>query len=118
MLIAILSLPVFGADSLSEAKPPTQQELSHLLSGNTMNGLWAGRPYTQYFSATGSTRYREQDGPETSGRWRVNQQGQYCSVWPPSDREACYKVLVNGAKIYWESGDDIYPADVEKGFHF
>jgi hypothetical protein len=83
-----------------------------------MQGSWAGRPYLQYFDPGGSTRYREQGGNETTGRWRIDESGQYCSLWPPSDRWVCYQVLVSGSDIYWKSGDEYYPAEVKPGNRF
>jgi hypothetical protein len=53
---------------------------------------------TQSFAAGGSTTY---DG--TSGSWQV-EGGRYCSVWPPSDRWACYDVSRDGARIRFSDG--------------
>jgi hypothetical protein len=44
---------------------------------------------SQDFRADGGTTYTK-DSP-TLGHWRV-QGAEYCSVWPPSDRWACYSV--------------------------
>jgi hypothetical protein len=41
----------------------------------------------QVFHADGRTTY-----DQTVGQWRV-QGDQYCSVWPPSDRWACFDVF-------------------------
>ena len=71
--------------------------------------------YQQYFSPSGATRYREGDGPETVGIWRINEHGQYCSVWPPASRWVCYSVRVDGNEIYWQSDDDYYPSEVKPG---
>jgi hypothetical protein len=117
LLLMLLASPVFAVEA-AEPAAPTQQQLSELLSGNSMQGSWAGRPYLQYFDPGGSTRYREQGGNETTGRWRVDESGQYCSQWPPSDRWVCYQVLVSGSDIYWKSGDEHYPAEVKPGNRF
>lgn len=44
---------------------------------------------TQQFNADGSTDY--ESGRPSHGSWRVEGE-RYCSVWPPSDRWACYRV--------------------------
>lgn len=107
---ALLASSVVAVEPPNTAKAPDPQQLIGLLGGNTLDGEWAGRPYRQYFSVSGSTRYREGNGPETSGTWRVDSSGRYCSVWPPSTREACYEVLVEENKIYWKSGKDYFPS--------
>ena len=112
ILAMILSWPVLAME-VGDAKPPTQEQLTHLLSGNTVTGEWDGRPFIQFFSAKGITRYREGNGPASQGTWRVNSAGQYCSVWPPSSTEVCYDVLVKGRNLLWKSGDKIHPSEVE-----
>ena len=86
-----------------------------MLAGNSMQGIWAGRHYLQYFDANGTTRYREQDGPLTEGRWRVDADGRYCSVWPPSEQWVCYEVLTSGANLYWRADGQYYPAEIKPG---
>jgi len=115
--ILLLAL-VFSAASLAgaaEFEAPDRQRLTDLLAGNSMQGIWAGRHYLQYFDADGSTRYREQDGPVSEGRWRVDDAGRYCSVWPPSDQWTCYQVLVSGANLYWRADGQYYPAEIFPG---
>lgn len=53
----------------------------------------------QDFLASGRTLYGE-----SVGRWEVRAD-RYCSVWPPSDRWACYTVERNGLDIRF-TGDD------------
>ena len=97
----------------SDPYQPTQQQLDEMLRGNSMEGIWAGKPYMQYFDPSGITRYQERGNEETEGRWRIDENGRYCSVWPPSDRWVCYQVLVIGDSIYWKSGKEYYPAEVK-----
>lgn len=89
-LTALLLAAALAADPYR----PTQRQLDTMLRGNTLEGIRAGRPYRQYFDPSGSTRSREQGGEVTSGSMRVDANGQYCSLWPPSDRWTCYQVLV------------------------
>jgi hypothetical protein len=77
----LVTAPIAGA---ADFEAPDQRRLSGLLSGNSMQGIWDGRHYRQYFAADGSTRYAEQGGTVSDGRWRVDEQGRYCSLWPPA----------------------------------
>ena len=118
LIAAFLSFASVAVEPPATAQPPSQAKLTKMLGGNTLDGEWAGRPFRQYFSTSRSTRYREGDGPESMGTWRVDGSGRYCSVWPPSTRESCYEVLVEGDKIYWKSGSDYYPSVVIEGDEF
>ena len=113
LLAALISAaPLAGA---ADFDAPGQQQLTELIAGNSMQGIWAGRHYLQTFDADGSTRYREQDGPVTDGRWRVDAEGRYCSAWPPSEQWVCYEVLVSGANLYWRADGQYYPAEISPG---
>jgi hypothetical protein len=43
---------------------------------------------TQVFTIDGKTTYTERGG-DSAGEWYVDDQGRFCSFWPPSYR-ACY----------------------------
>src|SRR3954465_14966298 len=47
---------------------------------------------TQTFDVNGDTRYVEADGRPTQGTWYVDEDGRFCSFWPPSYR-SCYELL-------------------------
>ncbi len=113
----LISVSAFAME-LGDAKAPTQAQLNLLLTGNILQGEWDGRPFTQHFAATGSTRYREGDGAQSLGTWRANAKGQYCSVWPPSPTEACYDVLAKGNNLLWKSGGKLHPSLVSEGDTF
>jgi hypothetical protein len=55
---------------------------------------------TQTFDVNGDTRYVEADGRPTQGKWYVDEDGRFCSLWPPTYR-ACYELLwiVDGDEI-------------------
>ena len=55
----------------------------------------------QNFFADGRSLY--EDGAARWGQWRV-QGAQYCSVWPPSDRWACYDVAQLGLTLRFGTG--------------
>ena len=117
MIAGLLSLAVSAA-GIGAAKAPSQSELFALLNGNTLTGEWDGRPFTQHFATNRTTRYREGDGETTHGTWRVIDNGQYCSIWPPFPRETCYDVLVDGNTILWQWGGKIHPSTVTPGDSF
>ena len=48
---------------------------------------------SQDFAGSGTTTYTDGDSTST-GRWGIRD-GRYCSVWPPSDRWACYDIALN-----------------------
>jgi hypothetical protein len=47
---------------------------------------------TQTFHVNGDTNYVEADGRPTQGKWYVDENGRFCSFWPPTYR-ACYRLL-------------------------
>ena len=55
---------------------------------------------TQTFDVNGDTSYVEADGRPTQGKWYVDEDGRFCSFWPPTYR-ACYNLLwiVEGDEI-------------------
>ena len=55
---------------------------------------------TQTFTVDGDTSYVEADGRPTQGKWYVDDDGRFCSFWPPAYR-ACYGLLwiVEGDEI-------------------
>ena len=94
-------------------------EFNQLLAGNTMKGVWGESNYQQYFDPNGDTTYLEEGKDETYGTWRINTDGQFCSIWPPSTDEYCYMVLKDGDTLLWDDGaGNIYPATVEAGKTF
>ena len=117
LLVAFIA-PLLAATDTGNARAPKQAELHALLAGNTLTGEWDGRPFTQHFNVNGTTRYREGDGETTHGTWRVIDSGQYCSIWPPFQRETCYDVLVDGKRVYWKWQDRIHPSEVSEGDQF
>ncbi len=54
---------------------------------------------TQTFDTSGATTYIEHGAP-THGEWYLDDEGHFCSFWPPSYR-ACYELrwLVEGGEV-------------------
>ena len=93
-------------------------EIEEALTGNTIEGDWAGRPYKSYFDPSGSTIYAEDGRQPSMGRWKADAvKGAYCSWWEVSGW-ACYEVLDGGPdRIIWVSpgSGKHYPAKVLTG---
>ena len=55
---------------------------------------------TQRFDVNWDTSYVEADGRPAQGKWYVDEDGRFCSFWPPAYR-ACYDLLwiVEGGEI-------------------
>ena len=118
-VFSLLSICMFSVIINAQDVKITAEEFRQLLSGNTMNGVWGETHYQQYFDPGGRTIYQEQGMQPTFGTWRINEQGRYCSVWPPSKAEACYDVAKDNETLLWSDGQgNIYPATVEKGKAF
>jgi hypothetical protein len=116
-ILALLAglLTILPIAEATDFEAPDQRRLTELLTNNSMQGIWDGRHYLQYFANDGTTRYLEQGGTVTEGRWRVDESGRYCSLWPPSEDWVCYSVLVSGTNIYWKSEAEYYPAEIHSG---
>jgi hypothetical protein len=115
VLLASLALAASAVGAADGPVAPDRQQLTKLLAGNSMRGIWAGRHYVQYFAADGSALYREQDGPVSEGRWRVDEDGRYCSRWPPAEDWQCYSAMVSGSNVYWKADGQYYPAEILPG---
>jgi hypothetical protein len=112
--LGLIAPPAVQAD----ARRLTAAEIEQALSGNTIEGQWAGRSYKQYFAADGSTVYAEAGRPPSTGRWKADAgQDAYCSWWEMSGW-ACYRVLDGGPDtIIWVApgSGERYPATVLPG---
>lgn len=100
-LLALLVLSL-GAATADEAwKVLAGAEATKALSGHILayaNGA------TQTFSPSGDTGY--DSGHLQPGKWRIDGD-KYCSVWPPSDQWACYKLeaSADGKSLRFTAGD-------------
>ena len=113
----ILLVGLTGGAAAGEPTDMTAQEFRALITGNSIVGDWAGRPYKQYFAPGGGTDYVEKGKSMTHGRWRIADDGRYCSVWPPSANESCYHVQRDGNTLVWHTDGttDTYRSQVVEG---
>ena len=57
---------------------------------------------TQFFGKDGFTRFITERAAD--GQWAARD-GQYCSVWPPSDVWTCYDLYVAGNRVQFIGSD-------------
>ena len=69
----------------------------HIPTALTAGGFVYDDGATQIFESAGATIYGEQ-GRSTEGEWYLDDDGRFCSFWPPSYR-ACYD-------LYWIVEDE------------
>jgi hypothetical protein len=93
LVLAILPLAALAQDGW---KPLTGAEITLALSDRELVYADGTR---QTFRPGGETYYGD-----TTGSWRV-EGDTYCSVWPPSDRWACYGVEINGLDVRFMAAD-------------
>lgn len=62
----------------------------HIVRGITAGGSVYDNGAPQAFDNSGATTY-VQAGRETHGEWYLDEDGRFCSFWPPSYR-ACYEL--------------------------
>lgn len=85
-----------------------QPTVAEVLQGEAITQALSGQRVTyqdgswQSFAADGSTLFHA--GRDSAGHW-AQRGDQYCSVWPPSDRWACYQLEVTGKEIRFRAED-------------
>ncbi len=92
--VAILALSV---SALAAERTLSGSEIKRLLPKIAARG----NSSYQTFEANGHTDYQSGGRPSV-GQWEVRGD-QYCSVWPPSDVWACFKVVLDETNnwIFW-----------------
>ena len=118
LLAAALLALVPALPAAAEARKLSAAEIEDKLVGNTVEGLWAGRPYKQFFDGSGNTLYVEDGRQPSMGRWKADaEKNAYCSWWEVGGW-SCYEVLDGGPDtIIWVSpgSGEEYPAKVLPG---
>jgi len=94
----------------------TAEEISALLTGNTIVGTWSGTRYRQYFDANGTTIYAPEGGRADDGRWRVNPDtNDYESWWRSTGWTPYLLVRTEEGGYAWVNGDRLEPFKVVQG---
>lgn len=94
----------------------TAPEIEALLAGNTVNGVWAGSNYTQYFSEGGVTVYIPEGGHPDEGRWRANHDTNEYESWWRSTGWTPYVIVRTGSgELAYVNGEKLEPFTVTEG---
>ena len=110
VLLCLLALPAFAVP-----KPLGTDQISALLTGNTVHGTWAGKEYFSYFEANGWTTYVVPGKPSTQGRWQAHGD-KYCSKWGEMGSETCYALEMDGDTLLWVTSEGArYPSKILPG---
>lgn len=91
-----------AAFPLAQERKLSAAEIKDKLIGNTVQGLWQGRPYLQFFDGSGNTFYSEEGRSASLGKWWVDAEDDtYCSS-REGGRSVCYEVHDGGrGAIFW-----------------
>ncbi|WP_300551038.1 hypothetical protein [Roseovarius sp.] len=93
-------------------------EITALLTGNTIVGTWSGTRYHQYFEANGTTTYIAEGGRSDQGRWRANPDtNEYESWWRSTGWTPYLLVRTDDGGYAWVNGDRYEPFEVRQGKH-
>lgn len=117
LAIVVCVLSVLGnLPTIANDQEISGSELTKLLTGNSIDGMWGETHYIQYFSETGRTLYKADGSPGDWGTWRINEDGEYCSTWRGGE-ENCYDVVDVDGTYYWESqgGERTFPFVIIQG---
>ncbi|MGI3209654.1 hypothetical protein ACROSR_00905 [Roseovarius tibetensis] len=113
-LMAVMLVPLFigsaGAQHISAS------EIEDVLTGNTIDGVWSGSHYRQYYAEDGTTIYVPDEGQRREGRWRVNpEDGTYESWWRSTGWTPYVMVDLPDSGYAWINGDVVEAFTVQKG---
>ncbi len=107
-----------AAFSLAQERRLNAAEIEDKLIGNTVQGLWYGTSYKQFFDGSGNTMYVEEDRQPDMGKWYVDdEKDAYCANWE-RNRPACYEVIDDGPDaLIWvlPGSGKRFPAKVLQG---
>jgi hypothetical protein len=111
------TIAAFGLQSAQAGSDQlTANEINELLAGNTINGVWAGANYTEYFSAHGLAIYIPAGGPPSEGKWRANPDtDEYESWWRSTGWTPYVIVETEGGGHAFVNGATLEPFTVSPG---
>ncbi|MFK7940033.1 MAG: hypothetical protein AB8B82_11680 [Roseovarius sp.] len=113
-VMATLALPGWAMDR-SDTVQLTADQITEILSGNTITGTWSGTSNTQYFAAGGMTMYLADGRPADQGRWRANADLNTYESWWQMTNWVGYKVMMTNEGYAWANGDTLEPFEVLEG---
>jgi hypothetical protein len=102
LFIATLLVLLSGGGAQAQELRLDAEAITKALTGNTARGVEPGPEFLQYFDTNGVTTYITRSAPPDRGRWRVDEEGLYCSQWRDGGW-SCYEVWAAGDHIVWVS---------------
>jgi len=117
LLAMAVTIAFFGLQpAQASADQLTANEIEQLLAGNTINGVWAGTNYTEYFSAQGEAIYIPAGGNPSEGKWRANPDtNEYESWWRSTGWTPYVIVKTQSGRHAFVNGDTLEPFTVLPG---
>jgi len=117
LLAITAAIALFGFQP-AQAGPDqlTADEIEQLLAGNTINGVWAGSTYVEYFSAQGQAIYIPAGGGPSEGKWRANPDtNEYESWWRSTGWTPYVIVKTDDGGYAFVNGESLEPFTVTPG---
>ena len=97
----------YAVEASADAVTVKADEITKLLTGNTVIGNWNDTEYRQYFHEDGTTIYATRNSRSSLGKWRVDiTNNTYQSLWN-EDKWDSYNVIRNGSDLLWLDTDQI-----------
>jgi hypothetical protein len=117
-LVTMTLLPVLATLAMAQttAQKLNASEIEDVLAGNTIEGVWGGDRYRQFFAEDGSTIYVPSEGKRVEGRWRVDpDRGIYESWWRSTGWKPYAMVDLPDSGYAWVNGDAVETFEVKDG---
>ncbi len=112
---AVLAVPVWGGDDKAHVLQLSADQISTLLTGNTIAGTWSGSSYRQFFGEGGMTMYVPEGGRADPGRWRTNAETNAYESWWEQTGWTPYRVMMTNDGYAWVNGETLEPFEVMQG---
>ena len=104
-----------AALALAQSSTLTADDITRLLTGNTVEGKWDGITYRSYFDPDGTTIFVSSNAEKMLGKWRVNAGSQQYETFFDAIGWTGYSVLRTDTGFAWQSKGTLYPFTVLEG---
>jgi hypothetical protein len=77
----------------------------NVMRNNTLSGTTtAGVRFDLFFLPGGLVTYRDADGEDDRGAWRIDPEGDVCIAWTsaPTGAPDCFRVILEGSRVSWQ----------------
>lgn len=114
VVLTSFALPGWAVDQPGTTQL-TADQITQLLSGNTIEGTWSGTPYKQFFAPSGMTMYLADGSAPDQGRWRTDPSANTYESWWQMSNWTAYTVVKTDDGYAWVKGDSFEPFQVMPG---